>query len=71
MKASTWFGIDFAKCFMKVANQLGGFLQPVHQQRYLGTARMRHQQPHDGERAFFKFLELGPQLLAILVQLLQ
>jgi hypothetical protein len=32
---------------------------------------MRHQQPRNEERGFFKFLELGPQLLAILVQLLQ
>jgi hypothetical protein len=32
---------------------------------------MRHLQPRNGERGFFKFLELGLQLLAILVQLLQ
>jgi hypothetical protein len=32
---------------------------------------VRHQQPSDQERGFFKFLELGLQLLAILVQLLQ
>jgi hypothetical protein len=49
----------------------GGFLQPIHQRRYLGTAGMRHQQPRDRERGFLKILKLGPQLLAILVQLLQ
>jgi hypothetical protein len=32
---------------------------------------MTHQQPRDGECGFFKLLELGPQLLAILVQLLK
>jgi hypothetical protein len=32
---------------------------------------MRHQEARDGECGFFKFLKLGPQLLAILVQLLQ
>jgi hypothetical protein len=49
----------------------GGFLQSIHQWRYLGTARVRHQQPHNGECGFFKLLQLGPQLLAILGQLLQ
>jgi hypothetical protein len=32
---------------------------------------MRHQQPQDGECGFFKLFQLGPQLLAILVHLLQ
>jgi hypothetical protein len=32
---------------------------------------MRHQQPRDGKCGFLKFLQLGPQLLAVLVQLLQ
>jgi hypothetical protein len=32
---------------------------------------MRHQQPWNGKCGFFKFFELSPQLLAILVQLLQ
>jgi hypothetical protein len=32
---------------------------------------VRHQQPRDGERGFFKLLQLAPQPLAILVQLLQ
>jgi hypothetical protein len=50
---------------------VGGFLQPVHQWSYLRTARVRHQEPRDGERGFLEFLELSPQLLAVLVQLLQ
>jgi hypothetical protein len=49
----------------------GGFLQSIHQWCYLGAARVRHQQPRDGERGFFKLLQLGPQLLSVLVQLLQ
>jgi hypothetical protein len=32
---------------------------------------MRHQESCDGERAFFKLLQLCPQPLAVLVQLLQ
>jgi hypothetical protein len=32
---------------------------------------VRHQEPRDGERGFFKLLQLGPQLLTVLVQLLQ
>jgi hypothetical protein len=32
---------------------------------------MRHQESCDGERGFFKLLLLGPQPLAVLVQLLQ
>jgi hypothetical protein len=32
---------------------------------------MRHQQLHDGKCGFFEFLQLGPQLLAVLIQLLQ
>jgi hypothetical protein len=49
----------------------GGFLQPVHQWCYLRAARVRHQQPRDGEHGFLEFFELSPQLLAVLVQLLQ
>jgi hypothetical protein len=49
----------------------GGFLQSIHQWCYLGTAGVRHQQPRDGERGFFKLFQLGPQLLAVLIQLLQ
>jgi hypothetical protein len=30
-----------------------------------------HQQPRDGERGFFEFLELPPQLHAVFVELLQ
>jgi hypothetical protein len=32
---------------------------------------MRHQQPRNGKCGFFKFFQLGPQLLAVFVQLLQ
>jgi hypothetical protein len=32
---------------------------------------MRHQEPHDRQRGFFKILQLGPQRLAIFIQLLQ
>jgi hypothetical protein len=32
---------------------------------------MRHQEPCNRERGFFKLLQLGPQRLTILVQLLQ
>jgi hypothetical protein len=32
---------------------------------------VRHQQPCNGKRGFFKFLELAPQLLAVFVELLQ
>jgi hypothetical protein len=32
---------------------------------------MRHQQPCDGKCGFFKFLELSPQLLAVIVKILQ
>jgi hypothetical protein len=32
---------------------------------------VRHQQPCNGERGFFKLLELAAQLLAIFVELLQ
>jgi hypothetical protein len=32
---------------------------------------MRHQQSRNGERGFFKLLELGPQLLAIFIELLK
>jgi hypothetical protein len=70
MKANTWFGIDFAKVLHVGRQPAGGFLQLIHQRCYLGAARVRHQQPRDGERGLLEFLELGPQLLAILVQLL-
>jgi hypothetical protein len=32
---------------------------------------VRYQQPSDGQRGFFEFLELTPQLLAIFTKLLQ
>jgi hypothetical protein len=32
---------------------------------------MRHQESCNGKRGFFKFLQLGPQRLVVLVQLLQ
>jgi hypothetical protein len=32
---------------------------------------MRHQQSRNGERGFFNLLELGPQLLAIFIELLK
>jgi hypothetical protein len=32
---------------------------------------VRHQQPRNGKRGFFKLLELAPQLLAVFVELLQ
>jgi hypothetical protein len=48
-----------------------GFLQPVNQRGYLRPARVWHQQPRNGERGFFEFLELPPQLLAVFIQLLQ
>jgi hypothetical protein len=32
---------------------------------------MRHQESCNGKRDFFKFFQLGPQRLAVLVQLLQ
>jgi hypothetical protein len=48
-----------------------GFLEPIHEQCYLGAARMRHQESCNGKRGFFKFLQLGPKRLTVLVQLLQ
>jgi hypothetical protein len=48
-----------------------GFLEPIHEWCYLGTARMRHQESCNRKRGFFKLLQLGPQRLAVLVQLLQ
>jgi hypothetical protein len=48
-----------------------GFLEAIHERCYLAAARMRHQEPCYGKRSFFKFLQLGPQRLAVLVQLLQ
>jgi hypothetical protein len=71
MKAITWFGIDLARCFTYAASRLGGFLEPIHERCYLWAARMRYQDSRDGKRGFFKFLQLGPQRLAVLVQLLQ
>jgi hypothetical protein len=32
---------------------------------------VRHQQPCDGERDFFKLIEVAPQLLAVFIELLQ
>jgi hypothetical protein len=49
----------------------GGFLEAIHERYYLGAARMRHQESCNGQRSFFKFLQLGPQRLAVFVQLLQ
>jgi hypothetical protein len=49
----------------------GGFLEAIHKRCYLGAARMRHQESCNGKRGFFKFLRLGPQHLAVFVQLLQ
>jgi hypothetical protein len=45
----------------------GSFLQSIYQRRYLGAARMRYQESCDGERGFFKLLQLGPQPLAVLI----
>jgi hypothetical protein len=49
----------------------GGFLQPVNQRSYLRPVGVRHQQPCNGKRGFFKLLELAPQLLIVFVELLQ
>jgi hypothetical protein len=49
----------------------GGFPEAIHERCDLGAAKMRHQEPHDRKRGFFKILQLGPQCLAIFVQLLQ
>jgi hypothetical protein len=49
----------------------GGFLQPIDQWSNLWSARVRYQQPSDGQRRFFKLLELTPQLLAVFTKLLQ
>jgi hypothetical protein len=38
---------------------------------YLRPARVWHQLPRNGERGFFEFFELPPQLLSIFIQLLQ
>jgi hypothetical protein len=48
----------------------GGFLQPINQRSYLWPARVRHQQSCNGERGFFKLLELAPRPLAIFIELL-
>jgi hypothetical protein len=57
---------------LHVRRQLaGGFLEAIHKRRYLGAARMRHQESCNRERGFFKLFQLGPQRFAILVQLLQ
>jgi hypothetical protein len=49
----------------------GGFLQLINQRSYLRPAWVRHQQSCNGERGFFKLLELATQLLAIFIELLQ
>jgi hypothetical protein len=49
----------------------GGFLQPIDQWSNLWSARVRYQQPSDGQRGFFKLLELSLQLLAVFIELLQ
>jgi hypothetical protein len=49
----------------------GGFLQPLDQWSNLWSARVRYQQPRDGQRGFFKLLELTSQLLAVFTKLLQ
>jgi hypothetical protein len=49
----------------------GGFLQPIDQRGNFRPARVRHQQPCDGQRGFFKLLELTLQLLTVFTNLLQ
>jgi hypothetical protein len=49
----------------------GGFPEAIHERSDLGAARMRHQEPCDRQRGFFKILQLGPQRLTIFIQLLQ
>jgi hypothetical protein len=49
----------------------GGFFQPINQWSYLGPAWVRHQKSCNGERGFFKLLELAPQPLAIFIEVLQ
>jgi hypothetical protein len=48
-----------------------GFLEAIHKRHDLGAARMRHQESCNRKRDFFKFLQLGPQRLAVFVPLLQ
>jgi hypothetical protein len=48
-----------------------GFLQLINQWSYLRPAWVRHQQSCNGERGFFKLLEMAAQLLAIFIELLQ
>jgi hypothetical protein len=48
----------------------GGFPEAIHEQSDLGAARMRNLEPRDRQRGFFKILQLGPQRLAIFIQLL-
>jgi hypothetical protein len=43
----------------------------IHERSDLGAARMRHQEPCNRQRGFLKILQLGPQRLAIFIQLLQ
>jgi hypothetical protein len=49
----------------------GGFPEAIHERSDLGAARMRHQEPCNRQRGFLKILQLGPQHLAIFIQLLQ
>jgi hypothetical protein len=46
----------------------GGFLQSIHERCYLGASFVLS---CNGERGFFKLLQLGPQRLAVLVHFLQ
>jgi hypothetical protein len=71
MYAKTWLGMDFARCFTYIARRSGGFLQLIHQWSYPGPARMRHEQPRNWERGFFKLFQLTAQPLTVLIQLLQ
>jgi hypothetical protein len=49
----------------------GGFPEAIHERSDLGAARMSHQEPCNRQRGFLKVLQLGPQRLAIFIQLLQ
>jgi hypothetical protein len=49
----------------------GGFLQLINQWSNFWSTRVRYKQPSDGQRGFFKLLELTPQLLAVFTKLLQ
>jgi hypothetical protein len=48
-----------------------GLLQLVYQWVYLGSTRIWHWQPLDGQRSFFEFFQLASKLLAVFIELLQ